>query len=312
LPPGLKATSLASYPLNEGFIKIFGWERSPLRDTYATALSFPATYATAFGFIFSYGKLLMSMSHSHLLPQVFELVTNIEDSHPVPYAAMILGSLLGYCLCIAVEYSNLVSISVLFNVCILSGFIAYMCQCYGYLALQYKYRNIKREFQSPTGIFGAIWAMLVFFLGSISVVAFQNDGHVAFISLLCIALLLSVYYFKYVQDTQTFSDDERAIMMIAHVINFNKRRNSDKKVTFKVPLVDPEPRIPLKELLSNWMKGWRISPEELSLELNSPRLSVVPGGEVSVIIRGRFQIVPAPEVEVSVAERTPPPRSSPI
>lgn len=40
-----------------------------ISDQQATILSIPATYATAFGFIFSYGRLMVAMSDSRLLPR---------------------------------------------------------------------------------------------------------------------------------------------------------------------------------------------------------------------------------------------------
>lgn len=233
LEPGLDYTSTTLFPFNAGFMKIFNWDEGS--EVYAIALAFPATYATAFGFIFSYGKLLMALSNSKLIPAVFGIVTDSKtSSHPVPYVALILGSVMGYLICILVFFFPDIALY-LFNICMLSGFFAYMSQCYGYIALQFKFQNIKREFKSPLGIFGAAWAFCVFLLGAIGVIAFQGDDQVAVISFVCLAFLLSLYYFLVSQYTQTFSPDEQKIMFVAHVINFNqggKRRkvgNSKKK-----------------------------------------------------------------------------------
>ncbi len=46
----------------------------------ATIFSLPAVYATAFGFIYGYGKILQSMAASKLLPSAFEMTLGFETS----------------------------------------------------------------------------------------------------------------------------------------------------------------------------------------------------------------------------------------
>ena len=55
---------------------------------YAGVLAIPATYATAFGFMFAYGRLLESMAQSGLLPHSFTLVTETTGA---PYIALWAG-----------------------------------------------------------------------------------------------------------------------------------------------------------------------------------------------------------------------------
>ena len=62
LPPGLFSLSLASVPLNAGFALMFN-----CKETLLAALSIPATYATAFGFMYSYGRLLKFLSLSNMV-----------------------------------------------------------------------------------------------------------------------------------------------------------------------------------------------------------------------------------------------------
>ena len=105
------------------------------------------------------------------------------------------------------------------------AFTAYFTQCYGYIAMQTKFTNIKREFVSPLGIPGAVFGSLVFLLGAISVIGFQNDNQFAFIAYLSIVFIVSLYYYFYSKHHQTFSDDEQKILFVAHVINYNVNRN---------------------------------------------------------------------------------------
>ena len=92
-----------------------------------------------------------------------------------------------------------------------------------------KYQNIDREFTSPVGIAGAVYAFLIYLLATISIIAFQNDDQVALISFVVTCASLSLYYYFFSRHTQTFSEDEKKIMFRVHVINYNtsgtKRRH---------------------------------------------------------------------------------------
>ena len=133
----------------------------------ASALSLPATYATAFGFIYSYGKLIVSMSESKLLPRFLRRRYSKTSS---PYWALITGSVIGLCLLILIHNEPSIG-SKLFNVCILSAFTAYSAQCVGYIQMHTKYDNIPREFRSPLGIYGAVYSLIVWVIAAVSILS---------------------------------------------------------------------------------------------------------------------------------------------
>jgi L-asparagine transporter-like permease len=189
-------------PLNNGFMMMFG-----ISERSATALAIPAVYATAFGFIFSYGKLLMSMSESALFPSIFRN----------PAAAYIAGSVIGYGICLLVYFVPKVQLY-LFNITMLSAYAAYTSQFIGFLAMRGRFAKLPREFRNPLGVSTAILGLLIFLLGAVSVMGFQDDGHVAFISYLCLAAVSTIYYFVYARDNQKFSEDESKILFVAHVM----------------------------------------------------------------------------------------------
>ena len=186
----------------------------------ATMLSFPATYATAFGFIYAYGKLMLAMSKSALLPRCFGWVTSDAGT---PYFALIAGSAVGYVVCLLVYFSPFIGRQ-LYNVCILSGFIAYMAQCVGYMHMKTRFGHLPRKYYSPLGVYGAAYSFVVSLLGAIGVAAFQGDQQFAVITLVIMCALLSVYYFAVVKHTQTFSEEERQLLFIAHVANCKYKR----------------------------------------------------------------------------------------
>eukprot|EP01035_Chromulina_nebulosa_P017361 gene17361-22908_t len=82
IPPGVEETSTVLAVFNSGFGQMFG-----MSDKQALILSLPATYATAFGFIFPYGRLIESLSNSKLLPKILSSTTNEESNESTNNAA---------------------------------------------------------------------------------------------------------------------------------------------------------------------------------------------------------------------------------
>ncbi|GLE02805.1 hypothetical protein PINS_up011669 [Pythium insidiosum] len=205
-------------PFNNGFQPLFH-----ISHTNATALSLPATYATAFGFMWCYGKLIAAMATSRLLP-VF--LSRVSDRTGAPHVAIIVGSLLSYVGCLVVYFAPAISKS-LFSICILAAFMSYTGQCIGYISLRFHYRNIKSSsFRSPFGIPGAIYSMSVWLMGIVSIIGFQDNGGTEIIVFASIVAGLSLYYFAWAKKRQTFSAQENRILLVAHVMKFNGRRTA--------------------------------------------------------------------------------------
>ncbi|KAL4158534.1 hypothetical protein PRNP1_004310 [Phytophthora ramorum] len=216
LPPGLAALPAELVPFDNGFTLLFNIERHA-----ATVLSLPATYATAFGFMWCYGKLIVAMATSKLLPAFLSKTTEAEET---PYAALIAGTSVSYALCLVVYWVPSIGPN-LFNICMLSGFMSYTGQCVGYISLKHNYRNIKSsEFQSPFGSFGALYSMCVWVLSIAGIVGFQGNGNVETLVFLAVVALLTVFYFAYARKRQTFSPQENRVMLVAHVTKFNIKK----------------------------------------------------------------------------------------
>ena len=220
LSPTIEVASSLS-PLDVGNSRIYGVD-----ETMVTLFAIPATFATAFGFIFAYGKLICSLALSKLLP--------IELSHTTqrnsqPYAAAILGCIIGYFICLLAFYSPYIG-SQLFNICVLSAFTCYISQCIGFYMLKTKFAGLKRKYRSPLGIFGAVYAGIIFSLGFISVIAFQDDNQFAFIVFICLLGVASVYYY-FVAPGQVFCAEEQKVMLNAYVINANQSKRKNKPRT---------------------------------------------------------------------------------
>jgi ethanolamine permease len=192
-------------PLSFGLEKILS-----ITSEMALILSIPATFATGFGFIYGYGRVILSMARSDLLPSILSRTYGKSET---PCMAILAGSFLSYILVILVCFLPEIEVY-LFNVTILAAFTAYNSQFIGFLSLRYRFPAQERLFTSPLGIYGALYGMTVFTLGSISVIGFQNDGSTAFIIFIMIIVICSIYYFAYAKKRQGFSEEEKFIFVL--------------------------------------------------------------------------------------------------
>jgi len=224
LPPGVQVVANELIPLNAGFSLMFNCSKQCV-----TLLSLPATFATAYGFVFSFGKLLHALATSKLLPEIF---SRTAQPQATPFTAIILGSSISYTICLLVFFFPRTQ-KYLFNICITDAFVSYCAQCIGFLFLRTKFSRLPRLFNSPVGSFGALYSFFIFLFGIISVVGFQEDNHIAVISALFIWATFSVYYFVYAKHRQTFSAEEQKILLVAHVINHNRRGVAQRKANAK-------------------------------------------------------------------------------
>ena len=183
-------------------------------NRYISILSVPATFATAFGFMFMYGKIMMSMSNSKLLPAF------LGYRHPTtraPYMALMVGSIVSFGVAlVCLYYPSFYNGS--FNICILSASFDYIWQLGAFILLRTKYQTIKCDFLSPFGLYGAVWSILVFALNVLAIVAFQVDQS-ALIVVAGIFAALTVWYFVYAKSRQSFSEEEKNTFFTIHVIN---------------------------------------------------------------------------------------------
>ncbi|KAF0691032.1 hypothetical protein As57867_017583, partial [Aphanomyces stellatus] len=210
LPPGMPAVATALTPLSAGFVLLFN-----IHETDATLLSMPATFATIQGFILAYTNIIKALADSKLLPSVLGRQHVTFGTH---VNAIVAGSALSFALCFLDGYVDGLD-TILYNVCIFFGFLAYTSQCVGYIYLKRRYTKLERKFVSPVGIPGVVFAITVWVMNMVSIVAFQDDHQVSLIVAASLLVLLSLFYHCYAKFHQTFSEDERKLFFFAHVAN---------------------------------------------------------------------------------------------
>ncbi|DAZ95102.1 TPA: hypothetical protein N0F65_001704 [Lagenidium giganteum] len=213
---GIPAITNAAAPLDNGFRMMFH-----VSSSIATFLSIPVTYGVAFGFTWSYTKLIRAMASSRLIPPV--LATK-NERYGTYHVAVIAGAVAGYVVCLMVYLVPGTS-SYTFDVNLMFAFMSYTGQCIGYISLRVKYPSLRKsEFRSPFGIAGAAFSLVIWVLGIISISWCQSEHHVELIIFLVIILCVSLFYHVYSKSRQIFSDGENKVLLVAHVLKFNNRK----------------------------------------------------------------------------------------
>jgi amino acid transporter len=170
LPPGIKTLKNLLHPLDYGYSKIFN-----ISNTEASSFIAPAQFGLALGFILPYGKLVQSLANSNLLPAFLKLNNNNNndsninnnddnDDSSSQKKAIIFGACISLFFC-AVGMINSSVGKNLVNIGVLSEFVTNICTLVGYIMLRMKYSSIERTFESPFGITGAVFAIVMYVLG---------------------------------------------------------------------------------------------------------------------------------------------------
>ena len=176
----------------------------------ALALSIPATFATAFGFIYGYGRVILSMARSGLFPPI---LVRTYGEYKTAGAAIIFGSVISYLVVILAFFVPII-VTYLFNVCILAGYTGYISQLVGFLLFRIRHPDQERKYISPLGITGAVYPIFIFTLCAISVIGFQNDSSFAFIMYIIFIAVATIYYYAYAKSRQFFSVEEKFIFIL--------------------------------------------------------------------------------------------------
>ncbi len=224
---GMDVYKDVEFLLSPGFVK--------MGMTYHDAqwMIIPAQIASAFGFLIPASKLIQSMSQSQLIPQKIALYL------PSCCAAKLWSLVLSYCIFLISFYYDPLF---LVNIPILFAMVTYLSNLYAYYRLQTDLNSAaEKEFVSPFGIVGAVFAGILFTACLIAVCVYDVF---AFMVVVAITIFLSMYYFMYAKHTQKFSEQEQKTLLNFHVIQTNRRRRLKRPVTqiahftFHIPSYD--------------------------------------------------------------------------
>ena len=208
LPPGILALQHELTPLSAGFQALF---RVPARD--AVLLSLPATYATASGFMFCFGRQLRAMGQSGLANP---LLGEGALGYKTPVYSLLAGSAVAFVLCFVIQWAYHIRTQLL-NLCMLLAVASYFTQFASFVILRTKFATIRREFVSFLGMGGAAYGSAVFFLTFVAICGFQ-ETRIAIVAFVVFVALTSLYYYLVVRARQSISQEEKAVMFRLYLL----------------------------------------------------------------------------------------------
>ncbi len=208
LPPGTLALQHELTPLSAGFQALF---RVPARD--AILFSLPATYATASGFMFCFGRQLRAMGQSGLANP---LLGEGALGYKTPVYSLLAGSAVAFVLCFVIQWAYHIRTQLL-NLCMLLAVASYFTQFASFVILRTKFATIRREFVSPLGMGGAAYGCGVFFLAFVAICGFQETP-IAIVAFVVFVALTSLYYYLVVRARQSISQEEKAVMFRLYLL----------------------------------------------------------------------------------------------
>lgn len=209
-PPGIHKITDTHYPLADGFSAIF---HSSLSN--GKWLHIPGMFAGIFGFIYSYGRQLYSISKSGLLPPIFlEKIPVLRT----PYVSLISGCIICFSINMWI-YRKPSHVEVIKGISSLSSQLVFVNAFIGYILFRIKYSNIDKAFTSPLGIFGAVWGIINFTQGCIGIIFFHEGEYIPIVTVVVYLILVTLFYVFYMSKYQVFSDEEKQVMFKMYLIN---------------------------------------------------------------------------------------------
>jgi amino acid transporter len=163
---------------------------------------------------------MKALGNSKLLPAAFGWTL---EGTKVPYVSLLVGCAVSFGLCMIcyfrVEYYPLSPLpSVLYLcgfICTYSSFIIVMGS---FIVFRIKYYNLKREFTSPFGIAGAVYAMFGFIL-LLYILFKYTVGQYTYLKIYAALTGIAIlYYYFFARNWQTFSEEEQKIMFVVYLM----------------------------------------------------------------------------------------------
>lgn len=208
--PGVIVLSLSRIPYSFGYAKMFEIGRAS-----SNAFTLPAVTVSAVTFMGSYSKQISAMSASGLYPKTLSYHYGGED---VPLAALLLGSLITYIILLVFWLIDERWPKYLFGIGLCGSFTVNFSVLMGYIVFHRVYSGLERSYNSPFRIYGAIYGILLFIFGLITVLFFQQDSYFTLYVFLVYLCVMTIYYICKAKRSQYFSQEEQAILLVAYII----------------------------------------------------------------------------------------------
>lgn len=179
-------------PLLDGLRAIYG---SDLANILA-AVAVIGLVASFHAIIFAFGRQIYSVSRAGYFPTFLSIT---HGTRKTPHIAMIVGSLIGLAVMLAVWFiegaeqgAKLIG-GTLLNMAVFGAMFSYVMQGLSYIQLRRKFPNMERPYKSPLGILGALLTVIIALVTIF--MQLQDPAYVA--GVLCVAawFAIGIIYF---------------------------------------------------------------------------------------------------------------------
>ncbi|KAG9411830.1 hypothetical protein AC1031_017456 [Aphanomyces cochlioides] len=209
MPPGVDKLQDELVVIRGGITTMFRTS-----DAVATILSIPATFATIFGFMFSYSSILSAMAASKLM-----YLHPKHQTHPVATCA---GLAVGLTCCFLADAFP--AAFNLFNPSMIFGFEVNLAQCWNHRFMCVNFKHLARCYRSPLRTYGSGFAAVMWTVHLVALLGFQPSSEASLCIVASTIVLLTIVYRLAVRTHQTLSHEEEKVMLFAHIT----KRNSSK------------------------------------------------------------------------------------
>lgn len=171
LNPAVTGTAAITVSPGDGDEPLLAGFRAFLPEEVAALLAIAALIgllASLQGIMFAYGRNMYSLSRAGYYPKFLSLTGR---KHQTPWVALVVGGVIGYLILtlVAIILPNAnpdaaaVATGVILLIAVFGAVISYMTQMLSFVILRRKFPNAKRPYVSPTGVPGAIIALIIAF-----------------------------------------------------------------------------------------------------------------------------------------------------
>lgn len=201
-------------PLLAGTKRLFN-----ISDRFVSLLFVPAIFGVAYCFFFAAYRQLYAMARSGLVPA---WLGKAYGKHQTPLHSLLTVCVVSFVIELVLFYAQSNFLSLLYNISMLSSLPVYMSLMVSYVIYAKNFSHMERTFRSPLGIFGAIFAFVIFGFAVVTLLVYSSEATVSitffFIAFFCVA----IYYFAVAEKRQCFSPEEQARFLKVYVSNLSQ------------------------------------------------------------------------------------------
>lgn len=203
---GAQAIGKSNAPLADGFKAVLGTGATTRVLTLVALTGLIASFHTI---IYAYGRVLFALSRAGYFPRWISRV----NRNQVPQTALILGAIIGLSCAMVLHFFEKTAVgAALLSMAVFGAVLSYILVMVSYVVLKLQRPELKRPYQSPLGIPGAIVGAFLAVLALLACFAVE-DYRPGVVGTAVFVLLAMAYYFLYSRHRLVAQAPEEAIAL---------------------------------------------------------------------------------------------------